>query len=141
VSTSEPSVPRETLLQAPEQIGINGRRYFIEAYLWRNLTPSNNLINFPLITLARLRATDSQPLPADLDLDRIWLIKGSQVWESNFTNEAGPEVPGELEKVARNGPTWGEGTPVSVVVRLVSKNTNKTYLLKAPNQPLIRNTY
>jgi len=45
-----------------------------------------------------------------------------------------------LEKIVRDGPYWGPDISVDVVVRIVDKESNNMYLLKASNQ-LIHGIY
>ena len=90
----------------------------------------------PLIALVRIIAIDLLPFPSTLDANRLWVINGQEVWQTEFSYEERPTDPNrkhQLEKIARNGPKWGPGIYVDVVVRIIDYK-NKTYLLKASNQ-------
>ena len=126
----------DTLLSSPEQVEINSRRYTLETYLWRDFMPSTPPDGKPLIALIRVIAIDLLPFPSTLDANRLWVINGQEVWETEFSDEEIPTNPNrkhQLEKIARNGPKWGPGIYVDVVVRIIDYK-NKTYLLKALNQ-------
>jgi len=127
----------DALLSSPEQVEINSRRYTLETYLWRDFMPGDSPPDGkPLIALIRIIAIDLLPFPSTLDANRLWVINGQEVWETEFSDEQIPTNPNrkhQLEKIARNGPKWGPGIYVDVVVRIIDYK-NKTYLLKASNQ-------
>jgi hypothetical protein len=129
------SVPLDELLSAPEQIEIDGRKYVLETYLWRDFMPISPPGGTPLIALIRITATDSLALPPSIDATLLWVIKDQQeVWETRFSEQERPPYPKyQLEKVARNGPKWGPGIQVDVVVKVVD-GENDIYLLRASNQ-------
>lgn len=135
-STSNPSgptIPIETLLSAPEQVEIDGRKYLLETYMWRDFMPIVPPDGRSLIALIWVTAIDSLQFPSWLDANRLWVIKDKELWETKFSNEARPRYPYKLEKIARDGPKWSPKIQVDVVVRLVDRE-NRTYLLKASKQ-------
>ena len=102
----------------------------------RDFQPATPPDGKPLIALIRVIAIDLLPFPSTLDANRLWVINGQEVWEKEFSDEEIPTDPNrkhQLEKIARNGPKWGPGIYVDVVVRIIDYK-NKTYLLKASNQ-------
>jgi hypothetical protein len=121
-------------LSAPEQVEIDGRKYVLETYMWRDFMPMCPPDGKPLIAIIWVTAVDSLEIPSSLGANRLWIIKDKEVWETKFTDEQHqPYYDFQLEKIARDGPKWGPKIQVDVVVRLVDKG-NKTYLLKASNQ-------
>jgi hypothetical protein len=81
---------------------------------------------------------DSKPIPAEVDLATIWVINGTEIWESGFGTEPRPPRPDyELERVAWNGPTWGPGITVDVVVS-VTFGTGVLRLIGAREQMINR---
>jgi len=133
---SRPTIPIDELLSAPEQIEIGGRKYVLETYLWRDFMPISPPDGEPLIALVWITATDSLEFPASVDGDRLWIVNGQEVWETKFSDEELPEESHrkhQLAKIARNGPKWGPGIQVDVVVRVID-GKNITYLLRASNQ-------
>lgn len=132
-----PTVPIFDLLSAPERVEINGRQFVLETYLWRDFMPISPPDGKPLIALTWVTAIDSAPFPSSLNATRLWVVNGEQVWEAKFSDEPRPPTPPhQLEKIARNGPKWGPGLQVEVVVKLVYNN--KDYLLRASKQPIWR---
>lgn len=136
-SPFSPTVPTiDMLLSSPEQIEINGRKFTLETYLWRDFMPPTPPNGRPLIALIWVTAVDLSPFPSTLDANRLWVINDQEVWETEFSDEEIPKDPNrkhQLEKIARNGPKWGPDIYVDVVVRIIDYK-NKTYLLKASSQ-------
>jgi len=130
----------EMLLSSPEQIEIEGRQYVLETYLWRDFMPVSPPDGKPLIALIWITAVDLLPFPGALDADRLWVVNDQQFWETEFSDEERPADPNrkhQLEKIARDGPKWGPGIYVDVVVRIVYYKTaghKKEYFLKASRQ-------
>jgi len=134
-----PSIDLNTLLSAPEEVQISNQTFFLETFLWRDFQPQCPPDGEPLIALIWIIVKDSLDLPSSLDANRLWVIKDKKwVWETNFSNEQTIPWPYKLEKVARNGPKWGPGIYVDVVVMVIDKNDNKKYLLRASNQYIYR---
>jgi len=126
----------KTLLSAPNSVEIEGRQYVLETYLWRDFMPMSPPDGKPLMASLRVIATDKQAFPTSLKVDRFWAIKSDrEVWETPLNSEASQPAKNQLEKVARNGPSWQPGTSVDVIIRLIDSQ-NRTYLLKADRQPI-----
>jgi len=64
------------------------------------------------------------PLPNDIAIDHVWVLNGKEQWSAK--PESGATG---LETAVRNGPKWGPGIKVDVVVRL--KRGKQTWLLRA----------
>jgi len=125
----------DELLSAPEKIVINEREYILETYMWRDFQPVSPPGGKPLIAIIRVTAVDSLSVPTEIDATRLWVIKEGKKWESAFTSEDRGYVPDhKLEKVARNGPKWGPGIHVDVVVRVIDRRDGGEYLLHASGQ-------
>lgn len=80
-------------------------------------------------------------LPETIDIDRVWIINGNKVWESDFSKENSTisnNSKTKMQKVFRDGPKWGPGINVDIVVRIVDKADNKVYFLRATNQRISR---
>jgi hypothetical protein len=130
------TIPIDELLSASEQIEIDGRKYVLETYLWRDFMPISPPDSKPLIALIWITATDSLEFPASVDGNQLWIVNGQEIWETKFSDEELPEEPHrkhQLAKIARNGPKWGPGIQVNVVVQVID-GENNTYLLRASNQ-------
>jgi hypothetical protein len=130
----------DDLRSAPQAIVISGRAYTLETYLYRDFMPVSPPDGRPLTAIIRVSAEDRKPFPAALDADRIYVINGGDIWEAILPAESGSGDPSrqhQLEKVARDGPKWGPGIYVDVVVRIVESG-GKDHLLRASNQYIAR---
>jgi hypothetical protein len=110
------------LQTAPTKVNIDGRNYTLDAYVWRDFMPSIGKPNRGLMANVNLVAEDGEAIPAKLTLDKLWVINGSEIWETK---------PGN----ARSGPQWQPGAPVDVVAQIKGIN-GKTYLLRNPSQQI-----
>lgn len=130
----------DKLLSAPEEIELRNGKYTLETYLWRDFMPISPPDGKPLIALIRITAADSREFPLSIDANRLWVINDREVWETGFSKEKirrQPQRKHQLEKIARNGPKWGPGIRVDVVVRIIDRENN-TYLLRASDQRIHR---
>jgi len=129
-----PTVPSlENLLAAPLQVSVAGRVLTLEPFLYRDFMPVVPVGGSELVAYILVAAEDGQPYPSGLDADKVWVIAGDEVWEGDFTEEAGPPDQTRLhllQKVAFGGPKWEVGTEVEVVVRLVP-SIGSSQLLRA----------
>ncbi len=127
----------ETLLSAPEQIQIDARVYRLETCLYRDFMPSCPPDGQPMIASICVTAIDQLPFPGTVDADKLWIINGQEVWETEFSEEEIPQEPNrthQLVKIARDGPKWGPDIYVDVVVKVKDYSNFRTYLLRASNQ-------
>ncbi len=136
--TTLDSLPEgDAIVLAPGVVDIASREYSLETFLWRVFMPISPPDGKPLIAIARVSAVDLEPFPEDLDADKLYVIHGDQVWVTDFSGESRPVVPDhQLERIARNGPKWGPGVTVDVVVKLVGGG--ETWLLRASDQMIGR---
>ncbi len=128
----------EGLLDAPSRLTFGGHTYELETYLWRSFMPICPPDGDPLIALVWLVEADSLPIPGDVTLDFLWVVKGDETWATQFSNETRPPQPDyKLEKAARGGPKWGPRITVDVVVR-VRTGGGETYRILAAQQGIGR---
>jgi hypothetical protein len=129
-TASEPSEVKE-LLAAPQTVTIQGITFALEAELWRDFMPISPPEGKPLAALVMVTAAGTGEFPPSLLVDRLWVIHGQEVWETEFSGEKIPLDPAhrnQLKKMARGGPKWGPGIEVDVVVRIVDSSKNTTFL-------------
>jgi len=128
------------LISAPDTIQVEKVGVVLETYLWRDFMPVSPPDGKPLRAVVTLLPVHSKHLPADIDAKKIWIIQGEEVW-SNSLSAVSPAESDQLvirlEKTAANGPKWGPGIEVIVVVEIHDKEGN-IYLLKAEHQPIHR---
>lgn len=103
---------------APATATLDARPLRLEVYAWRDFMPIAPQDGQPLIVSARVVATDGGALPAELVATDVWTVRGDRAWRAG-TDEQRREPDGRsLEVVAREGPKWGPGERVDVVVAL-----------------------
>jgi len=129
----------DELPSAPEEIDIGNRSYVLDVFLWRDFMPFCPPNGRPLIASISISTTDSSEFPKSIDADHIWIVNGSDVWESGFSSEerARHSSRSHLEKIARGGPKWDTGINVDVVVR-VTDGSDNIYMIKVSDQPINR---
>ena len=139
---ANPLVPSTVSLQnleaAPEKIMVNGSEYALETYLWRDFMPISPPDGKPLIAVVKIQSPGKTAVPSKIDATRMWVVKGKEIWETEFTNEQRSTTGDTLEKVGRSGPKWGPGISVDVIVKVIDLKSGKDYLLKASNQDIHR---
>ena len=122
---------------APERVVIDGREYTLAASAWRDFQPVAPPDGQPLIVVAEVSPSDMMPLPSDLAIDRVWVLHGRREWSAVPEQPGGQEPPAtRLEVSARNGPKWGPGIKVDVVVRM--RRGEETWLVRAPGVDIKR---
>jgi hypothetical protein len=133
---ADPPVPAQAA-NAPRNITIAGRVFRLETYLWRDFMPMNPPSGSKMLASIKLVSADGKPIPSGVSLDTAWIEKSaSEVWHVTFTNESRPSYPNAIERMGRQGPTWGPGIDVDVVVRVVTPSG--TVLVRAPKQRIQR---
>lgn len=129
-------MPVDDLLNAPTMIQVSARTCTLSTDLWRNLDLGGPPGGSPLYAILCLACLDTMPVPAGVDMDRVWVIKSrSEVWESGVTLDSYQPAPNELRKDAKNGPKWSTNIYVDVVVRVRDAELGQ-YLLRATHQSI-----
>jgi hypothetical protein len=132
------TVSLQNLQTAPEKVLINGNEYTLETYLWRDFMPISPPDGKPLIAIVKVKSPRETAISSKIDATRLWVVKGKEIWETEFTSEERSTAGDTLEKVSRNGPKWGPRITVDVIVKVIDLKNNKEYLLKASNQDIHR---
>jgi hypothetical protein len=128
------------LKSAPDTVQIKKVGVALETYLWRDFMPVSPPDGKPMRAVVTLIPVQNESLPAGIDASRIWVICKEETWSSQLSavSPAEPGLPAtRLEKTAANGPKWGPGVEVTVVVEILDKE-GKTYLLRADHQTIHR---
>ena len=101
------TIPLDELRSAPERIAIDNRQYVLGTCVWRDFMSGRHSGGSPLMVSVGIRG--AAPF---LEADRLWVISGRQVWETELTEETKSyKEPGMLEKVVRGDPHVGDGHP------------------------------
>ena len=129
-----PSIPVSELLAAETAVDVDLRTYTLEVEARRDFMPPEHSLGSDLMANVRVVASGADPFPAFVDSDRVWMVKGEDVWETEFSAELRPysqATPNVLGKMVWGGPKWDVGAEVVVVVRLAS-GPGVRRLLRAP---------
>jgi hypothetical protein len=107
------------LRDAPLETPFGGVTVQLATSLWRDFQPSTPPDGQPLIAVLRVTSVDGTSIPAALQADSAWILNSDLAWATavreEWTRGAGAPF---FEVVARDGPRWGPGIEVDVVVRL-----------------------
>ena len=87
--------------------------------------------------IVRVETLDKSAIPVDVVVDGMWVVNGDEVWRANPREEQPRTEPTKLEVVAREGPRWGPGITVDVVVRLKGPDGANAFV-RAAGQPINR---
>jgi len=123
---------------APRIVSFAGVTLQVDASLWRDFQPISPPDGKPLIAILAVRTIDGTPIPPGLTADSAWIHNGDLVWGAAVVEEQ-PRGAGasSFQVVARNGPKWGPGIEVDVVIQ-VRDATGQRALLQAPRQLIAR---
>lgn len=138
-SPPAPPGPRTVaqLLAAPTIVEADGDSLVLQTYLYRDFQPISPPGGKPLAALLQVVATDSATVSPALTADTVWIIDGSQMWQSAVQPANPPSTePPTISVVARNGPTWGPDSTVDVVIQI--HDGAASWLLRAPSQMIFR---
>ena len=132
VSPSDPS----DLRSAPTAIVVGGKTLALRASLSRDFMPISPPDGKPLIAAIRIHATDGSDVPSSIRANSVWVVFNDAVWTATATEERfGTDIAPFYEVVVRDGPKWGPGVNVDVVVRVTEGS--RSWLLRAPDQQII----
>ena len=120
---------------ASEEVIVDGITYSLETYMWRDFMPISPPDGKPLIVIIWIHAEGVDDFPLSTKIKRLWLIDDSDLTSTLSTEEY--SVNGNtMEMIFQNGPKWGPGILVDVVVKLANLDLN--FCLKAVDQTIHR---
>ena len=96
------------LLAAPTELTFGDVAFQAEVFAWRDFQPgpATPADGKPLAIVVRI----GQAFQTSA-IERVWVIHDGAVWTA-----PAEQVPGTTDWVARNGPKWGPGVTVDVVM-------------------------
>jgi len=127
----EPTVKQ--LKAAHTQVAVDGAVLELDAHLWRDAKPGSPADEAPLAATIKLKTEGSKRLPVGIHVDRVWVIKGNELWSPpEHKEEVEATAPGEPPTVVSilvgNGPKWKPGTKVICVVRITMSDDSEGLL-------------
>ncbi len=126
------------LANSNDTIEIGTRKYIIETDLSRDFMPGYQHKR-PLVALIFLVNIDSLPIPSNIDISKLYVIKDQLVWTSNPSDSNQPQVPDfKLDKLRNDGPEWDVNIYVDVVAEVINKSTSDKILIIARQQKIQR---
>ena len=136
-STIAPRDPAE-LRVAPTTVVVGGKTLSLDAYLWRDFQPISPPNGKPLVGVMRVRSVDGTGVLASTRVVGVWVLNGDDVWAAEGREEQ-QRTPGatQFEVVARDGPKWGPGIDVDVIVG-IRDGSGALSLLRAPARRINR---
>ena len=110
---------RSELRNDPERVLLGGASIQLETSLWRDFQPIAPADGRPLVAVLRITTVNGDAISATIHADSVWVLNGDQAWAAAPVEEQprGSDAA-FFEVVAREGPKWGPGIEVDVVVRL-----------------------
>jgi hypothetical protein len=116
---------------------VGGAIIRLEPYLWRDFQPISPPDGKPLIAVLRVRTTNGAAITPGLRADTAWVVNGPTAWVAAVILEHASSDSTYFEVVAREGPKWGPGINVDVVLRLHDASGAPVFL-RANAQPIHR---
>jgi hypothetical protein len=135
VSPSDPPTASE-LRSTPTTIVVTGKTLALHASLWRDFMPISPPDGRPLIAAVRVHAADGSSVPSSISVMTVWVLFNESIWSAPAgEGRFGVDTAPFYEVVARDGPKWGPGVNVDVVVRVTQGG--RSWLLRAAGQPIV----
>jgi hypothetical protein len=104
----------ETLKATAETLTVNNQVLTVQGAAWISNSQGNPN---PFIVSVKVQNAGGS-VPAGVSPEKLYIVKGNEVWETKFTNEyRGPNAP-EWEKVARTSTVFPAGTRLTLVVQV-----------------------
>lgn len=127
-----------TLKAAPLTVVFASKTLTLSASLWRDFQPISPPDGKALTGVLRVTATDGSSVPSSVTADAAWLVMGTQVWQTTPAEIGSRDASAPVYELAvRDGPKWGPGVSVDVVVRL-RDGSGRAALLRAADQVIQR---
>ncbi|HEU4334548.1 MAG TPA: hypothetical protein VFT32_08660 [Candidatus Eisenbacteria bacterium] len=128
-----PSFTVSELLAAPLDLKFDGITYEVEVELWRDFMPPSEPDGRPMAAFALVTAVGALDWPAEITTLYVYVVKDGEVWASKMERDASGARPANQRLyVARDGPKWGPGITVDVVIGIRTTN-GVIHLVRTPD--------
>ncbi len=124
------------LMDSPTHIEINGFYLELETYIWRDFMPGSG--DSKMMSINRLFDRNQNNISNRFELVKQYVIKKSDVWETEYTSEIYDTENYVIEKISRKGPLWDTGKEVDVICQFRDISTGTEYKILTENQIINR---
>jgi len=123
-----------------DTLKLSDHKYILETYLYRDFFPGIGIgRNISLHAPVTLVSIDSSAIPAEFDIEKLYLIKDQLIWASTPDDLPDPYLPVfKLQKISKNGPNWDTDINVDAIIMVSDRITNEEYYLIARKQLIHR---
>ena len=136
-SCEKPSVIDDTELldrlmtNSVDTLVYNSSKHVIEAEAYRNFFPGSSIpTKRPLIASVSLVNLDSVRISTDLDITKMYIIRGPLIWVSSPTSTNSQSIPEyKLSKFSNDGPEWDTNILVDVVLEIWNSVNRESYFM------------
>ncbi len=137
--SEDPNLLSTLYTSASDTLQIETQKFFLSAYLYRDFMPTIPIKQKnPLVAVIRLVGLDSTKIPLNLDMTKLYVIKGDIIWISDPKDINDTNSDYKVEKVSNNGPEWDTGIYVDIVVEISNPKTSNKSLLILKHQIIDR---
>jgi hypothetical protein len=124
-----------TLRSAPTSIVAGGATLRLATELWRDFMPISPPDGKPMIAVAKVTTSNGSPVPTSVRATGIFIVLDDAVWSTSAREERPrSETAPVYEVVGRDGPKWGPGVSVDVILRIT--DGARVSFLRAANQAI-----
>jgi hypothetical protein len=119
-----------------DTLKIETSEYILETDLSRNLMHGGPIQEKrPLVALIYLVNMDSLPIPTEINITKLYVVKDQLIWKSTPTDSNQSNVPNfKIGKKSTGGPEWETDIYVDVVVEVFNNSTKNKYLIIVRHQ-------
>lgn len=131
-----PGLPKGAFETSPESLLVDGVRYEVNAFLWRDFMPTIPPGGSDLKAAVVITAPAGKTIPAGLHPLWLWVRNKDAVWGAALMQQQGT-FPDEIHVAARDGPKWGPGIEVDLVLGVMTPDA-KLQLVAIRGVPIER---
>lgn len=107
-----------SLLAAPDTLNVDGQTLHLKVNAW---TSNSGGINpNPFIVIVNVESESGGAVPGNIIPKRLYIVRGEQVWEANFTNEYQGPGAAESSKIVRTSSRFSDGTALNFAADLMT---------------------
>ena len=124
--------------QSVDTLYIDGHRFILDAFLWRDYMPICPPDGKNLISINWLINIDSVSIPDNLDITNQYVINNDSIWLANYETDTIDTSPFKIKKSSSNGPKWGPNISVDVIVKVFDTDRMNDYYIRKIGVPIYK---